>query len=99
MPINTFKLEQFLAEYEFSAPYLLCNSDAESFTVQEVIAMAAPAEPALWDNLRLDYTESPGLPMLREQITKNFYPSFEPDNILCFAGAEEGIFCALHTLC
>ncbi len=97
--MNTFKLEEYLAKYEFSAPYLLCCSDAESVSLQELIAMAEPQEKALWDDLRLGYTETAGLPILRASIAKNVYPSLAESNVLCFAGAEEGIFCALHTLC
>ena len=53
----------------------------------------------LWNNLRLGYTEGSGLPILRIQIASSLYPTLKVGNILCFAGAEDGIFCALHTLC
>jgi len=96
--MNIFKLEEYLAQYEFSAKYLLCCSDAESFGLQEIVDMAMPDERQLWDNLRLSYTESPGLPILRETIAKEIYPELAADNILMFAGAEDGIFCTLHTL-
>jgi aspartate/methionine/tyrosine aminotransferase len=98
MSINTFKLEDYLARYEFSAPYLLCCSDAESFTMSEILAMASPEDKKLWDDLRLSYTESPGLPILRKTVADQLYPGLKEDNILMFAGAEEGIFCALHAL-
>lgn len=97
--MNTFKLEEYLARYEFSAPYLLCCSDAESFDVQEIIEMAEPTDKDLWNHLRLSYTESKGLPSLRRQIVSTLYPTLNAENILCFSGAEEGIFCALQTLC
>ncbi len=96
--MRVFKLEEYLAKYEFSAPWLLCCSDAESFAMQDIIAMAAD-EKALWDDLRLGYSESQGLPVLREQIASGLYAGMDASNILCFAGAGEGIFCALHTLC
>lgn len=96
--MNIFKLEEYLAKYEFSAKYLLCCSDAESFSMSEIISMANPAQRGLWHDLRLGYTESPGLPLLRETIAKELYPGLDPDSILTFAGAEEGIFCALSTL-
>lgn len=99
MRLNVFKLEDYLAQYEFSAPYLLCCSDAESFSMQEILAMAGSEEKALWDNLRLGYTETFGLPALREQIAHSLYPQLNADNILCVAGAEDGIFCTLHALC
>lgn len=96
--MNIFKLEEYLARYEFSAKYLLCCSDVESFSMSEILDMASPEHKKLWDNLHLGYTEAPGLPILRQTITSSFYPNLEADNILCFAGAEEGIFCALHAL-
>jgi aspartate/methionine/tyrosine aminotransferase len=99
MNIPVFKLEDYLTHYEFSAPYLLCCSDAESFSMQEIIAQAEPQEKTLWDNLRLSYTEAAGLPLLRTCIAQNLYPSLAASNILCCAGAEEGIFSALHALC
>jgi aspartate/methionine/tyrosine aminotransferase len=97
--INTFKLEDYLTNYEFSAAYLLCCSDAESFGMHEIMGLADPADRALWDNLRLGYTEVKGLPILREQIALSLYPSLSAAQISCFAGAEEGIFCALFALC
>lgn len=99
MSINIFKLEEYLTHYEFTAPYLLCCSDAESFGMQEIIEMASPSERALWNNLKLSYTEVKGLPVLRQQIVESLYPTLRADDVSCFAGAEEGIFCALHTLC
>jgi aspartate/methionine/tyrosine aminotransferase len=97
--INTFKLEEYLTRHEFSASFLLCCSDAESFSMQEILELADSADRALWNNLRLGYTEVKGLPILRDQIAQSLYPNLNPKLISCFAGAEEGIFCALFTLC
>ena len=96
--MNVFKLEEYLAKYEFSAKYLLCCSDAESFDMSEILSMADGEEKRLWDNLRLSYTEVQGLPILRDTVTQGLYQGLKQENILMFAGAEEGIFCALHTL-
>lgn len=95
MPI--FKLEEFWKKYEFSAPHLLCPSDAESWRLQDILAMADPATKNLWDHLSLGYTESPGLPALREEISK-LYDSLKSDHVLTTAGAEEGIYCAIQSL-
>lgn len=98
MRLNTFKLEEYLGQYEFSAPYLLCCSDAESFSQREILQMAQKEHNNLWDNLRLGYTEATGLPELRSQIKTSIYKELKEENILTFAGAEEGIFIALNTL-
>ncbi|MCD8525430.1 MAG: aminotransferase class I/II-fold pyridoxal phosphate-dependent enzyme [Gammaproteobacteria bacterium] len=95
--MNIFKLEEYLTKYEFSDKYLLCCSDAESFTMSEIIDMAAPEDKKLWGELALKYTEPYGHPLLRKQIA-HLYSSLLDENILCFAGAEEGIFCALNAL-
>ena len=47
--------------------------------------------------MSLGYTESPGLPLLRKEIA-NLYDSIDSDQILTFAGAEEGIYCAMRAL-
>lgn len=99
MTINPFKLETYLAQYEFSAPYLLCCSDAQTLPMQELLRLATPEEKNTWDHLTLGYTEVTGLPKLREQISTSLYPSLKSENILTFSGAEDAIFCALHTLC
>lgn len=99
MTIKPFKLEEYLTQYEFSAPYLLCCSDAESFSAQEITNLASTEDRILWDNLRLHYTEPYGLPLLREQIASSLYPTLKSENILCLAGAEEGIFASLHVVC
>lgn len=60
---------------------------------------ADPDTLKLWANLRLSYTETQGLPALRQEIA-SVYNSDEitADHVLCFAGAEEGIFCTLRTI-
>src|ERR1700733_4907024 len=95
--IPIFKLEEFWKKYEFSAPYLLCPSDAETWLLKDIIAMADSESKSLWDDLSLGYTESPGLPILRKEIAR-LYNSLEADHILTTAGAEEGIYCAMHSL-
>jgi aspartate/methionine/tyrosine aminotransferase len=67
--------------------------------MQEIIDMASSEDRKLWDNLRLGYTEPWGMPALREQIALSLYQGMNPENILCFAGAEEAIFAALSTIC
>lgn len=90
MNIPPFKLERYLARYEFEVPYFLCGSDCESFSVGDLLALEPGADEA-FRNLRLGYTESRGDPRLRNAIAGR-YAGMKPDNILVFAGAEEGIY-------
>lgn len=97
MKIPPFKLEEFWKKYEFTSPYLLCCSDAETWTLSELLAIADEDSKKLWHSLALGYTESPGHPILRQEIS-HLYDSVAADDILTFAGAEEGIYCVMRVL-
>jgi aspartate/methionine/tyrosine aminotransferase len=90
MKIKESKLERYFARHEFSSPYLLCTSDCQSWTVEELFRLEENAEQN-FKKMRLGYTESSGDPLLRQQIA-NLYETVEPEHVLVFAGAEEGIF-------
>jgi aspartate/methionine/tyrosine aminotransferase len=92
MRIADFALERYFARWEFAVEHLLCASDVEGYAMADVIALADDETRALWDGLRLGYTESMGHPLLRTEIA-SLYDSIEPDDVLVFAGAEEAIFC------
>lgn len=97
MRIPPFKLEEFWKKYEFTSPYLLCCSDAESWKLNEILELADSESKNLWESLSLGYTESPGLPLLRKEISK-LYSHVNCEQVLNFAGAEEGIYCLMRTL-
>ena len=90
MKLEKFKLEDFFEKYEFKVKYLLCASDCESFTIGELLDLEEEADLALKQHW-LGYTESPGNPTLREEISK-LYQNIDAEDILVFSGAEEGIF-------
>lgn len=97
MKLPIFQLEDYLAKWEFKAPYLLCCSDAESMEMKELLQMADDEALHLWNNLRLSYTEAAGLPLLRTEIC-HLYSTLSANHIYCLAGAEEGIFCTMNVL-
>jgi aspartate/methionine/tyrosine aminotransferase len=92
-----FKLETHFSRWEFKARYHLTASDAQSLSLKELLAMATEAERDAFENLWLGYTETHGAPELREIIAET-YQSLDAKSILCFAGAEEGIYIANHVL-
>jgi aspartate/methionine/tyrosine aminotransferase len=96
MSIQPFKLERYFAKYEFKAKYLLSSSDCESLGMEELLDMATPETQALWQNLKLGYTESTGNPLLRIEIAK-MYAHITPDDVLVSA-PEEAIFIMMHTM-
>ncbi len=71
-------------------------SDVQSMSIGELLTLADLPLDALAD-AHLGYTETWGAPDLREAIAKT-YDHLKPDNILCFAGAEEGVYAAMRVL-
>ncbi|MFI6679749.1 aminotransferase class I/II-fold pyridoxal phosphate-dependent enzyme [Kribbella sp. NPDC050470] len=92
-----FRLETYFAKWEFNARYHLTASDAQTHSLSELLALADDDGRERWESLTLGYTETRGLPSLREEIAAT-YSEAEPDDILCFAGAEEAIYLAMRAL-
>jgi aspartate/methionine/tyrosine aminotransferase len=96
MRIEPFKLERFFARHEFTARLLLSPSDCEPLSLRELLGLASPESLALWNELRLGYTESQGHPLLRAEIAR-LYEAVPPSGILV-AVPEEAIFIVMQTL-
>lgn len=90
MKINDFKLECYFGQYEFTAPYLLTQSDCESMTAGELLSMEPGAEDG-YLNQWLGYTETWGDPELRNLIA-TLYEDMTAENVLVCHGAQEAIF-------
>ena len=88
-----FRLETHFARWEFKAQYHMTASDAQSMSLSELMAMASPEDRAAFEHLWLGYTETFGAPDLLEEIAQ-LYANRDSSNVLCFAGASEGIFAA-----
>lgn len=95
MHLPDFKLERFFAQYEFKAPFMMCGSDCESFSIREILDLEPGAEDSFLQ-LRLGYTEAPGSPELRSAIAA-LYTNISPAEILVHTGAEEAIFNFMQT--
>ncbi len=94
--MKPFKIERYFAKYEFSAKYLLSCSDCESLTLPELLALASPQDRDRFESLHLGYTESPGLPDLREAIAGR-YETASGDDVLIMT-PEEGIYVTMRAL-
>ncbi|WP_281967236.1 pyridoxal phosphate-dependent aminotransferase [Roseovarius nanhaiticus] len=92
-----FRLETHFAKWEFSARHHLTASDAESLSLPDLLAMASDEDRAAFETMWLGYTETWGMPALRETIAQT-YARQKAGDILCFAGASEGIFAANNVL-
>lgn len=94
--MEPFKLERYFAIYEFSTRYLLCASDCESLSLNNLLSYADEEAKNLWQNLSLGYTDSLGHLKLREEISK-LYKIVSPEQSLVVA-PEEGIYIAMRCL-
>jgi len=96
MKIQPFELERYFAKYEFAVKYLLSSSDCDGLGQKELLNLADDETRELWENLKLGYTESLGLPLLRKEIT-NLYKDIAQDDVLVVT-PEEGIFITLNCI-
>jgi aspartate/methionine/tyrosine aminotransferase len=96
MQIRPFRIEHYFGKYEFTAKYLLSNSDAESRTIKDLLQFEPDAQERLLEHW-CGYTESPGAPWLRKVIA-GIYEEINSENILVLAAAEEGVFVLYHAL-
>ncbi len=92
-----FKLETFFSKWEFNAKYHMCASDMETLTLTQLLELASNEDREKWNNLPLKYIETYGMPELRSVISSTYEVQSE-ENILAFAGAEEGIYIAMHCI-
>ncbi|MCG8607981.1 hypothetical protein MJD09_23720, partial [bacterium] len=80
MRIAEFRLERYFAKHEFNAPYLMCCSDCETLTVEELLGMDPEGESRL-RCLHLGYTETQGDSKLRDEIARLYY-QVDPGQVL-----------------
>ncbi|MEP3430749.1 MAG: pyridoxal phosphate-dependent aminotransferase [Roseibium sp.] len=98
MPIlPDFRLETHFSKWEFKARYHMTASDAQSMSMRDLMAMATPDERDVFEGMWLGYTETFGAPDLRAAIAET-YTNQSVSDILCFAGASEGIFAANNVI-
>lgn len=92
-----FNLETYLSKWEFTAKYHMTASDAESMSLADLLQLGTDKQRDDFHNLWLGYTQTFGDPELR-QIIAHLYSGLNAKDILCFAGAAEGIYIAMHVL-
>ena len=75
----------------------MTGSDVEGLPLAELLQMADPQSRDMWDTLTLGYAESPGHPLLREEIAAT-YANLPADAVLVFSGATEAAFALANVL-
>ena len=92
-----FRLETYLARWEFAARFYMTASDAESMSLAELLSLAAPDDREAFERLWLGYTPTFGGEALRHAVAST-YSAVSAENVLAFAGGGEAIYVALHAL-
>jgi aspartate/methionine/tyrosine aminotransferase len=92
-----FRLETYFSRWEFTARHHLTASDVQAMTLSELLALADDQDRTAFENLSLGYTETYGDPALREVIAE-MYEQADAADVICFAGAEEGLYLAMNVL-
>ena len=97
LPLRDLELSTLLARLHVRTAHHLGASECETMAVADLLGMADAEDAARWQDLRLSYTDPLGAPWLRETIAGR-YAGIGPDGLVCFAGAQEGLYAVLHAL-
>ena len=92
-----FRLESYFSRWEFTARHHLTASDAETLTLSELLALGTEEDRQAFAALPLGYIETWGTARLREAVAGS-YETCGPDDVLAFAGAEEGLYWLVQLL-
>jgi len=95
--LRNFELETYFSTWEFTARHHMTASDMGSMDLQELLAMATDEDKKAYENLWLGYTETWGALDVREHIAQT-YDTLNAENVVCLAGAGEGIYIAMRVL-
>ena len=96
-PLPDFNLETFFSRWEFAARHHLTASDAQTVSVGELLALGTDADRAEFASLGLGYIPTWGGDALRAAIAGT-YERIAPEDVLCFAGAEEAMYLLMRAL-
>ena len=90
-----FHLEVYFSRWEFAARYVLAASDAQSMSLAELLALGTEEDRAAFERLGLGYVPTWGGDELRRAIAAT-YQRLQPEDVLAYAGAEEGLYWLLQ---
>jgi aspartate/methionine/tyrosine aminotransferase len=95
--LPVFRLEAFFSKWDPLLKYNIAQSDAETMTVAEILALGTDEDRAAFQDLRLGYPLGWGADGLREAVAST-YERVDWEHVLCFSGAEEAIFWSMEEL-
>ena len=95
--MRALALESYFARWRSAARHQMTSSDSQSLSLTELLSAADGEDLRRWDMLQLSYSDPKGAMWLRETIA-SVYQRLTAELVLCFAGAQEGIYAAMHAL-
>ena len=96
-PTRDLELATYLSRLHDRTEYHLSASECETMAVADLLALADAEDAARWAGLRLGYTDPLGAPWLRAAAASG-YAAVDDAGIVCFAGAQEALYAAMHAL-
>lgn len=96
-PVRELELAALLSSLHDRTVHHLSASECETMAMADLLRMADAEDQARWDDLRLAYTHPLGALWLRATIAAQ-YAAARPEDLVCFAGAQEGLFAVMHAL-
>jgi aspartate/methionine/tyrosine aminotransferase len=97
MSLRDFDLEVYFAKWEHEARHNLASSNPQPMMMKDLLALADQDQQTRFENLSLAPVSTLGSHRLREKIS-SLHEVVSVDDIICFAGAEEGIYTAMRSL-
>jgi aspartate/methionine/tyrosine aminotransferase len=94
---DAFALGSFLARWSHRVRHDLSASESATLSLSELLALASEADRRRWEVLDFGYTSPHGSEWLRVAIAER-YEALDPGQILCCAGAQEGLACVMRAL-
>lgn len=92
-----FALGSFLARWGSLARHDLSGSESATLTLTALLSTAEEDDRRRWQDLSLDYGNPRGASWLRSEIAARHH-GLEAGNVLCCAGAQEGLACVMQAL-
>ena len=96
-PVRELELASHMSRLHGGVRHSLSASECETMGVGELLALGDGDDLARWEGLRLGYTEPLGASWLREAAASG-YAGVGAGNLVCFAGAQEALYAAVHAL-
>ena len=97
MRFHASLINQYYKKWQSQSPIVLSQSNPQPLTLEELESIIGSTENLFDQKEALDYSTVQGDETLRSVIAE-LYDQNNAENIATFAGAQEAIFCATHSL-